>query len=117
MLVAPAVRAQPYLEQPRRPAEDLFYEGSAKYSASDYEGAVSSFTEALAAAAQYGAQPSVRGALLQNLARAHVGAYRVSGDIKHLRLAIDIYERFVREAPGNKYPAADTDTPRRPGVA
>jgi hypothetical protein len=95
---------------PRTPANEgeaeiqkLYYEGAAKYSASDYDGAIDAFTRALEAAARQGAAPSIREALLMNLGKAHVRAHDLDGDPKHLRTAQDIYRRLVREAPAAGY--------------
>lgn len=91
----------------RSQVEELFYDGSAKYSAADYVGAIESFTEALKIATKEGTDPPVRSALLQNLARAHVKAYDVDGEIRHLKKAREIYGNFVREAETAKYAEAD----------
>jgi tetratricopeptide (TPR) repeat protein len=81
----------------------LYYEGAAKYSASDYDGAIDAFTGALEAAARQGASPSIREALLMNLGKAHVRAHELDGDPKHLKIARDIYRRLLREAPAAGY--------------
>jgi hypothetical protein len=78
--------------------EDLYYKGAAHYSAADYGKAIERFTEALDLAGRQGTDPSIRAALLFNLARAHTRAHAVDGDTRHLRQAIDIHRRFIEEA-------------------
>ncbi len=87
--------------------QKLFYEGSARYSAANYTGAIESFTAALEIVTRTGADPSVRGALLLNLAKSHVKAYDVSSEIRHLRTAREIYGRYASEAEPAGYPPDD----------
>lgn len=87
--------------------EKLFYEGSARYSAADYTGAIESFTAALEIVTHAGADPSVRGALLLNLGKAHVKAHELDGEIRHLKTAREIYRRYVNESDEAGYPEAD----------
>ncbi len=101
LAIARPVRAAPPTESAANTspsAEDLYYEGSARFSAADYTGAIELFTKALAVATRERLPFSVRAAFLINLARAHAKAYGVDGDAKHLRLAKEIYERYLREA-------------------
>ena len=84
-------------------AKELFYQGSARYSAADYTAAIDRFTEALEIVTRINAEPKVRGALLLNLAKAHVRAYDVDEDIRHLRAAREILRRFQREADDMAY--------------
>ncbi|RMG95020.1 MAG: hypothetical protein D6705_14690 [Deltaproteobacteria bacterium] len=86
-------------------AKQLFYEGSARYSAADYTAAIDRFTRALEIVTRIGAEPKVRGALLLNLAKSHVRAYDVDTDVRHLRAAREIYRRFLREADELHYDA------------
>ena len=65
--------------------QQLFFDGSAQFSAADYTGAIEKFTEALKIVTKEGLDPTIRGALLINLARAHRKAYEVSRDVTHLR--------------------------------
>jgi hypothetical protein len=110
---ARAATAQPPADDvaaPRKPADAgeaeiqrLYYEGAAKYSASDYDGAIDAFTRALEEAARQGADPTIREALLMNLGKAHVRAHELDGDPKHLHTARDIYRRLLREATVGRY--------------
>jgi len=84
-------------------ARELFYQGSARYSAADYTAAIDRFTEALEIVTRINAEPKVRGALLLNLAKAHVRAYDVDEDVRHLRAAREILRRFQREADDLAY--------------
>lgn len=90
-------------------AQDVFYEGSARYSAADYPGAIEKFTQALALATREGLPFRVRGAFLVNLGRAHVRAYGVNDDAKHLKMAKEIYERYQREAAAAEFTGPDDD--------
>lgn len=89
-------------------AQKLYEEGSASFSAADYEGAIEKFTAVLRIAEtsdSFGHH--VRSALLLNLARAHRSQYRIDNELKRLRLALEIYERLLREAEANLYPPED----------
>jgi hypothetical protein len=90
--------AAPELSEEAKRAQQLFYDGSAQFSAADYTGAIEKFTEALKIVTSEGLDPTIRGALLINLARAHLKAYDVSRDVTHLRSAREIYSRIIREA-------------------
>jgi hypothetical protein len=91
------------VDQGEAEIQRLYYEGAAKYSASDYDGAIDAFTRALEEAARRGAAPSIREALLLNLGKAHVRAHELDKDTKHLRIARDIYRRLVGEATVGGY--------------
>lgn len=119
LLVFPAVaRAQPEgevaepppempedPEEPQSETERLYYEGAAKYSAADYEGAIDSFTRALSHATQDAASPEIRAALLANLANAHNKQYALDDDPMHLRKAKEIWKRIVDEGEDGLYTA------------
>ena len=47
---------------PEKDTESLFYEGSARYSAADYDGAIDLWTKALTVITQEGGEYAVRGA-------------------------------------------------------
>lgn len=104
---SPAQAAEP-ASKASDEAQDLFHEGSARFSAADYEGAIEKFTQALAVASKEGLPFRTRGAFLINLARSHTRAERVNGDIIHLRAATEIYERYLREAEQAGENALDT---------
>ena len=89
------------------PLQDLFYKGTAEYSAADYAGAIKTFTQALALATQRGSKSEIRSALLVNLARAHVKLYGVEEQVKQLRSAREVYTRVIEEAEEFGYPPAD----------
>jgi tetratricopeptide (TPR) repeat protein len=109
--IAPATaRAQEPAADPDDPIaemKDLFYRGSAKFSASQYDDAIELFTAALELATLEGADPRIRGALLQNLASAHERSYDLNEDKTHLKLSIDILRRYGREADKAGYAAED----------
>ncbi len=91
-------------------AQQLYKEGSASFSAADYEDAIDKFTAVLRIAEtsdSFGLH--VRSALLLNLAQAHRFQYRIDKDLKRLRLALDIYDRLLREAQTNQYPPEDVE--------
>jgi tetratricopeptide (TPR) repeat protein len=103
----------PAEETPEARARRKYNEGSALYSAADYNGAIKAFTEALAIVTAEVDSPEVRGALLLNLAKAHVNAYQIDDDVSHLRQAKEIYGRFTREAEsGAGYQPSDVEEAR-----
>ena len=80
-------------------ARRLFDEGTTRYEAADYEGAIEVFTLALGEVRGQGVDDfAVRGLLLFNIGRAHMRAYEIDKDIEHLRQAQSIFARFVEEA-------------------
>jgi hypothetical protein len=88
-------------------------EGSALYSAADYDGAIAVFTEALKIVTIERMDATVRGALLLNLAKAHVNAYDVDHDPSHIRQAKSIYLRFIKESESEGvYDEKDVDAAR-----
>lgn len=88
----------------RGKAEELYLEGSALYTAGDYQGAINAFTEALKVVTREGGlEPEVRGGLVFNLAQAHVRAHGIDRDITHLRVARDLYKRLLAEADDAEY--------------
>lgn len=94
---------------PEEQAAALYYEGTTLYAASDYDGAIAKFTQALLVSSETDMSAEIRGALLQNLALAHAKAYGIKRDITHLRTAIDLYDRFLAEADDAGYPDADVE--------
>lgn len=101
---SPADPAQP---DPETQVRDLYYEGSTLYSAADYAGAIEKFTRALHVATVNKTDPTIRGALLMNLATAHVRSYDIDEDTAHLHKAVHIYRRYLKEAPMLGYPDKD----------
>lgn len=89
-------------------AKTLYDEGQALYSAADYPGAVTKFTEALKLISRAGSTypPDARGRLLYNLATAHDRSHNVDPDPVHLRKAIEVLQRIVDEAPVHGYEAS-----------
>jgi tetratricopeptide (TPR) repeat protein len=103
-------------QEPLERAKELYNEGSSLYSAADYNGAIERFTDALKIVTSEGSADEyvIRGALLLNIAQAHIHAYEVDADVGHLRAAKSIYQRFVDEAErGSGYDQADVDEARR----
>lgn len=78
----------------------LFGEADARYQTSDYNGAVAAFTEAFTAS-QAIEDDELRGrvqaAILFNLGRAHLEAYRTDQRAEHLRQAIDLFEKYLAQ--------------------
>jgi hypothetical protein len=111
-LAWPAVAAA---QDPMHQAKELYDEGSTLYSAADYNGAIQKFTEALKIVTTQGSDDdfAIRGALLLNIAQAHVHAHDIDADLSHLRAARSIYNRFVDEADrGAGYDQKDVATSR-----
>lgn len=91
-------------------ARRLFDEGTARYDAADYEGAIEVFTLALGEVRGQGVDDfTVRGLLLFNIGRAHMRAYEIDKDIEHLRQAKTIFERFIEEAEAHPGEIDDAD--------
>lgn len=112
LVLALAVPATAYAQDPMAKAKELYDEGSTLYSAADYNGAIEKFTAALKIVTAEGtdAHVAIRGDMLLNIAKAHVNAYDVDADIGHLRAARSIYKRFADEAErGAGYAQADVD--------
>ena len=85
-------------------ARRLYYEGSTRYDAADYEGAIEKFTEALTSVKEVGSNDfQVRGLLLYNIGKAHVRAYDTTQDVVHLRQARTIYREFIAEADAEAF--------------
>jgi len=75
-------------------ARTLFREGTVKYESADYNGAIESFTEALALVTD----DHVRLSLLFNIAKAHEKAFKIDRDVTHLRQALTLYRRYLEFA-------------------
>ncbi len=78
--------------------KDLMFEAGASYDTSNYGKAVELFTEAYKKAlgmedAQLREQ--VLHSLFYNLARAHVKAYEIDGDVQHLNQAKDLLKKYL----------------------
>jgi tetratricopeptide (TPR) repeat protein len=86
----------PEAEADWKQAEQLFRQGSARYSAADYAGAITAFQTALELLAMHEFDRAVEFALLLNLARAHRRAFEVDKAVTHLRTAMEIYRRLER---------------------
>jgi tetratricopeptide (TPR) repeat protein len=76
----------------------LFKEATARYSASDYRGAIDGFVRALTLLESEGGDAVVRGAILFNLGQAYEKAFETERQVRYLRLAHDTYTRYIREA-------------------
>lgn len=88
-------RAQPDLTRARQ----LFQEGSVRYEAADYNGAIEVFTKAIRELDQQGVDDIyIRGVLLYNIAKSHARAYDIDRDAAHLRQASVLYRRFIDRA-------------------
>jgi len=103
--------SEPDLTEARR----LFDEGTARYDAADFAGAIEVFTLALSELRKQGVSDfRIRGLLLFNIGRSHMRAYGIDDDVGHLRQAKSIFTSFVGEAeehPG-EVDAADIEEAR-----
>lgn len=75
-------------------AQGLFRDGTVKYESADYNGAIKSFTKALAIVTEMRGDEHTRLTLLYNIARAHEKAFKVDQDVQHLRQALLLYKRY-----------------------
>lgn len=80
-------------------AKQLFDEGTARYDAADYEGAIEKFTLALGELKGQGVDDfGIRGLLLFNIGRTHMRAFEIDDQVEHLKQAKSIFNRFIEEA-------------------
>jgi hypothetical protein len=80
-------------------AKQLFDEGTARYDAADYAGAIEKFTLAMAELeGQEVDDFGIRGLLRFNIGRAHMRAYEIDQKSEHLRQAKSIFKRFIEDA-------------------
>jgi hypothetical protein len=84
--------------EPTPDAQELFFQGAARYAAADYAAAIELFTQALELLTTQGGDVSARAALLENLARANTKLFEVNGDADQLRVAQALYKRLLRDA-------------------
>jgi hypothetical protein len=117
-LAPPATVDAPEAEQPSEQEPDLgeakrlFDEGTARYDAADFAGAIEVFTLALSELRKQGvADFRIRGLLLFNIGRTHMRAYGIDEEVEHLRQAKSIFTSFIDEAEGHpdEVDAADID--------
>lgn len=80
-------------EEPKDP-KALYREGSTRYDAADYEGAIEKFTEALNLVGTTHKDRETRLLLLYNIASAHEKQYTIDEEPTHLRQALALYERY-----------------------
>jgi hypothetical protein len=105
-LAPPESTEAPAAAQPTEPAEPdlgeakrLFDEGTARYDAADFSGAIEVFTLALSELRKQGVSDfRIRGLLLFNIGRTHMRAYGIDEEIGHLRQAKSIFTSFIDEA-------------------
>jgi hypothetical protein len=91
----PTEAAEPDLSEAKR----LFDEGTARYDAADFPGAIEVFTLALSELRKQGVSDfRIRGLLLFNIGRTHTRAFGIDDDIGHLRQAKSIFTSFIDEA-------------------
>lgn len=96
----PESEAQPSSSEPDlTKAKQLFDEGTARYDAADFAGAIEVFTLALSELRKQGVSDfRIRGLLLFNIGRTHMRAYGIDDEIEHLRQAKTIFNSFIEEA-------------------
>jgi tetratricopeptide (TPR) repeat protein len=85
-------------------ARELFDSGVARYTASDYEGAIEFWLEAYALIPPTFDNRLVKAELIYNVARAQQKWFEIDQDIKHLRQAREILGRYLDEVD-ELYPA------------
>lgn len=101
---APASSSSAPAEPSEQPADlskakQLFDEGTARYDAADYIGAIEKFTLAMAELeGQEVDDFGIRGLLRFNIGRAHMRAYEIDQKPEHLRQAKSIFKRFIEDA-------------------
>lgn len=86
-------------------ARTLTAEAKLRYTNSDYRESIELFKEALSWAARIEddqARPAIEAQLRYNLARAHAAAFQVHRDPADLRTAIDLLEKYRRDAKDPK---------------
>lgn len=91
----------PVTGDPTEEAEVLYREGTVKYEAADYNGAIEDFTAALALVVEAPDTEDnrrTRLTILYNIAATHEKAFTIDQDITHLRQAIALYERYLKFA-------------------
>ena len=92
--------AEPDDPTPAQQAQTLFERGVSRYEVSDYPGAIENFTHAYDQSRKI-EDAALRGRVLHalqfNLARAHVKAYGIDEDRQHLRIAIDLFGKYLAE--------------------
>jgi len=79
---------------PMEEAASLYTEGTARFDAADYEGAIDKFTRALGIVVAAEGDDAVRLTLLYNIASAHEKQFALDRDVQHLRQALQLYERY-----------------------
>lgn len=96
----------------RAEAQALFDSGQARYETHDYAGAITDFTAAYNLALEFDdpLRDQVLARLAYNLARAHVSAYDVDADPRHLELARRLLADYRgHERQMGRDPDSDTD--------
>lgn len=78
-------------------ARELHAQGRARYETLDYEGAIELWTRAYANIPAKEAYREIRNELVYNIATAREKAYDVDGDIKHLKRAKGLLEKYLAE--------------------
>jgi hypothetical protein len=121
VLAPPGSDEAPAAEPPAEPEADLsearrlFDEGTARYDAADFAGAIETFTLALSELRKQGVSDfRIRGLLLFNIGRTHMRAYGIDEEVEHLRQAKTIFTSFIDEAERHpeEVDAADIDEAR-----
>ena len=115
LIASPTVAAAPAEAGPAQEADlseakRLYNEGTVRYEAADFAGAIESFTLALSELRSEGINDfSIRGLLLFNIGRTHMRAYEIDGEVEHLLQARTIFTSFVEEAHGHPDQVAPGD--------
>ena len=91
----PAESAEADLSEAKR----LFDEGTARYDAADFDGAIETWTLALSELRKQGVSGfRIRGLLMFNIGQAHMRAYGIDEGVEHLRQAKSIFNTFITES-------------------
>ncbi len=78
-------------------AERMYRIGEAHFAAADYAAAIETWTAVLTHLPQTEAVHAIRLDLLYNIASAHEAEYDVDTNVRHLRQAVVLFQRYVEE--------------------
>ena len=94
---SPAARAEAPAEEVDQ-LQRLYAQGRARFSASNYAGAIESFTAVMEHMALHGGDAAIRAATLFNLGTCYEKVYAVTRDVTALRQADEAFARYLEEA-------------------
>lgn len=93
--------AAPAAEEPAARAKSEFEAGVSRYQQSDYAAAIERFSASFDASTGI-EDPQLRANVLHalqfNLARAHMKMYGIDRDLQHVRVALDLLDKYLQDA-------------------